>query len=111
MAKVVTIKSIKPKVEKSAEVVEPKIEAAAVEVEESKDQVVRTPKSNRVCQYCHSKTEPSYTDTQTLKKFLSDRSRIQPKNRTHLCSKHQRRATVSIKHARHLSMLPFVAAL
>lgn len=107
MAKVTTIRSIKPKVDKSAEITVP-----TESVEESdKDAGVKVAKSNRVCQFCQAKTEPTYTDVQTLKRFLSDRSRIQPKNRTHLCSKHQRRATVAIKHARHLSMLPFVSSL
>lgn len=110
MATKTTIKSIK-KTTQVAVVSEPKVEAVAMEIEEVKDLSPKIAKSNRVCHYCQAKTEPTYTDTQTLKKYLSDRSRIQPKNRTHLCSKHQRRATVAIKHARHLSMLPFVAAL
>lgn len=109
MATKTTIKSIK-QTTLVAEVVKPVVESVVIE-EDTKDSSPKIAKSNRVCHYCQAKTEPKYTDTQSLKKYLSDRSRIQPKNRTHLCSKHQRRATVAIKHARHLSMLPFVAAL
>lgn len=104
MTRVTTIKSIKPKADSSAV-------AVVSESEPETKEVVKIAKSARVCIYCQSKTEPTYTDVQSLKKFLSDRSRIQPKNRTHLCSKHQRRTAVAIKHARHLSMLPFISAL
>ena len=60
------------------------------------------------CIFCAQTTEPSYTDSSALRKYLSDRARIVPKVRTNLCSKHQRKMTLAIKHARHLSLLPFV---
>lgn len=59
------------------------------------------------CAYCENKQVPSYTDLATLRRFLSDRSKILPKSYTHLCSKHQRGVTKHIKYARHLSLLPF----
>ena len=65
-------------------------------------------KAKRVCLFCEGKTEPSYTDTATLKRFMSDRSRIITKAKTGVCSKHQRRVGREIKRARHLSLLPFV---
>lgn len=67
--------------------------------------IKRAPK---VCMFCQSKTLPSFVDSQTLRKFMSDRSRILPKIRTGACSKHQRLITKEIKYARHLSILPFV---
>ena len=67
--------------------------------------IKRAPK---VCMFCQNKTLPSFTDSQTLRKFMSDRSRILPKIRTGACSKHQRKVTQEIKYARHLSILPFV---
>ena len=44
----------------------------------------------------------------TLRKCLSERALIMPKQRTGACSKHQRRITRQLKYARHLSLLPFV---
>lgn len=65
------------------------------------------PQRKRGCVYCSNEQLPSYTDIATLKRFLSDRSKILPKTYTHLCSKHQRGATRNIKYARHLALLPF----
>lgn len=84
-------------VEKKEEPVE-KIEAAEVQKEV---------KSKRVCYFCQSKTNPSYTDTNLLRRFVTDRAKIVPKLKSNLCSKHQRAATKQIKYARHLSLLPF----
>lgn len=59
------------------------------------------------CIFCKEDIVPLYTDVATLKRFISDRGRIVPKARTGICSKHQRSLTREIKHARHLSLLPF----
>lgn len=61
----------------------------------------------RGCAFCESKKMPSYLDLVTLKRFVSDRSKILPKTYTHLCAKHQRAVTKNIKYARHLALLPF----
>lgn len=50
---------------------------------------------------------PSYTDINVLHRFISDRGKIVPKMRSGICSKHQRRVSVEIKRARHLSLLAF----
>jgi small subunit ribosomal protein S18 len=67
-----------------------------------------TPPIKRVCIFCENGTEPIYTDTAVLRKFMNDRARISLRARTGACSKHQRRVTKEIKHARHLALLPFV---
>lgn len=61
----------------------------------------------KTCFFCESKTLPLYTDINTLRRFLTERSKIVPKLRSGLCSKHQRRVTIQIKYARHLALLPF----
>lgn len=68
-------------------------------------------RTKRVCLFCETKKEPTYIDSQTLRKFMSDRSRIVPRAKSGVCSKHQRRVTREIKHARHLALLPFVASI
>ena len=80
-----------------------KEDVASVEVPQMKTE---TP-TKRVCLFCKEKSSPSYTDTQNLRKFLSDRGKILPRAKTGSCSKHQRRITHEIKYARHLSLLPF----
>ena len=65
-------------------------------------------KTKRGCFFCQSKTDPSYTDLVTLKKFLTERAKIVAKLRSSVCSKHQRAVAKHIKYARHLALLPFV---
>lgn len=67
--------------------------------------------TKKVCYYCENKKEPTFTDSAQLRKFMSDRSRIVTKARTGVCSKHQRRVSREIKHARHLALLPFITSL
>lgn len=64
--------------------------------------------TKKVCLFCESKKEPTYTDVTTLRKFMSERARIVARARSGACSKHQRRIAREIKYARHLSMMPFV---
>lgn len=63
--------------------------------------------TKRGCYFCKNGSKPLFTDTQLLRKFLSDRGKILPRARTNLCSKHQRFTTREIKYARHLALLPF----
>ncbi len=60
------------------------------------------------CHFCEIKKEPYFLDTPDLKKFLTERGKIIPRSRNGLCAKHQRRLTSSVKHARHLALLPFI---
>ncbi len=68
-------------------------------------------RAKKVCQFCTNKTEPTYTDSATLRKSMSDRSKIIGHQRSGVCSKHQRRLSLAIKHARHLGLLPFTTQL
>lgn len=60
------------------------------------------------CYFCKSKLTPSYTDLGNLRRYLTDRAKIVSKERSGVCSKHQRDVSKNIKYARHLSLLPFV---
>ncbi|MEK7154942.1 MAG: 30S ribosomal protein S18 [Patescibacteria group bacterium] len=68
-------------------------------------------KSNKKCGFCEAKIEPDFKDVATLSKYLSERGRILGHERTGICSKHQRRLAKSLKQARHMALLPFVAGL
>ena len=65
----------------------------------------------KVCQFCAGKmTHIDYKDIEKLRNFVSDRGKIDPRRRTGTCAKHQRLLATAIKRARHLALLPYVAA-
>jgi len=65
----------------------------------------------KVCVYCADKIRiADYKDVKRLQRFVSERGKIMPRRRTGTCAKHQRGLTVAIKRARHMALLPFVAA-
>lgn len=72
---------------------------------------------NASCPFCKAKVDPDYKQSlagdagknyENLGKFLNDRAKIYNKDRSGVCSKHQRRLTMEIKRARHLALLPYV---
>ena len=60
------------------------------------------------CFFCKEKTNPDFLEYEILRKFISERGKIQSRQRTGICSKHQRKLTVAIKRARLLAFLPFI---
>ncbi len=70
--------------------------------------VLKEGRPKRYCFFCKNKLTPTYTDIANLRRFLTDRAKILPKQRSGVCSKHQRGVAKNIKYARHLSLLPFV---
>jgi small subunit ribosomal protein S18 len=64
----------------------------------------------KVCQFCVEKaTFIEYKEPNRLRRYVSDRGKIEPRRKTGTCAKHQRALTVAIKRARHLALLPFTA--
>lgn len=53
--------------------------------------------------------EIDYKDVARLRRFLSERGKIEPRRKTGLSAKRQRALAVAIKRARHLALLPFVS--
>jgi len=65
----------------------------------------------KFCSFCSEKVEViDYKDPTKLRRYISDRGKIEPRRRTGVCAKHQRALTVAIKRARHLALLPYVPA-
>lgn len=60
------------------------------------------------CFFCKEKKNPDFLDYETLKKFTSERGKILSRQRSGICSKHQRKLTVEIKRARLMAFMPFV---
>jgi len=50
-----------------------------------------------------------YKDVSKLRRFLSDRGRIEPRRKLGTCAKHQRALSQALKRARHLALLPYTA--
>ncbi len=62
----------------------------------------------KVCAFCADKTkEIDYKDVGRLRRFLSDRGKIEPRRKTGTCAKHQRRLAVALKRARFMALLPY----
>ena len=66
------------------------------------------PPRRRVCAFCVEKVKHiDYKDVPRLRRYISDRAKIDPRRRTGTCAKHQRILSNAIKRARHLALLPF----
>jgi small subunit ribosomal protein S18 len=64
----------------------------------------------RVCAFCVDKvTAIDYKEPSKLRRYISDRAKIEPRRKTGTCARHQRMLTAALKRARHLALLPFTA--
>jgi small subunit ribosomal protein S18 len=54
-----------------------------------------------------TKTTPNYKDVLLLRRFLTDKFKIQNVSRTGLSSKNQRKLAAEIKKARYMGLLPY----
>jgi small subunit ribosomal protein S18 len=64
----------------------------------------------RVCAFCVDKVESiDYKDPNRLRRYVSDRGKIEPRRKTGTCARHQRMLTLALKRARHVALLPFTA--
>lgn len=68
-------------------------------------QQVRT---RRTCVFCSEGVKQiDYKQTDTLRRFLTERGQIRPRRKTSLCTKHQRRLAVAVKRARFMALLAY----
>jgi len=63
----------------------------------------------KVCKFCTKKYKMDYKDVSVLRRFTSDRGKILPRRITGTCAKHQRQLSKTVKRARVLALMPFVA--
>ena len=62
----------------------------------------------KVCSFCVDKvSEIDYKDAVRLRRYLSERAKIEPRRKTGTCARHQRGLTIALKRARHVALLPF----
>ena len=58
-------------------------------------------------------TRPSqidYKEVNRLRRYLSERAKIEPRRKTGTCAGHQRELAVALKRARHVALLPYAPA-
>lgn len=64
----------------------------------------------KVCAFCvEHVTHIDYKDIDKIRRFVSERAKIEPRRRTGVCAKHQRALRMAIQRARQIAMVPFVA--
>lgn len=62
----------------------------------------------KICAFCADKSKSiDYKDTMKLKRFLSERGKIQPRRTSGVCAKHQRELAMAVKRARMMALLPY----
>jgi small subunit ribosomal protein S18 len=65
----------------------------------------------KVCGFCVDKIgEVDYKDIPRLRRYISERGKIEPRRKLGTCARHQRSLTTAIKRARHVALLPFTTA-
>jgi len=69
----------------------------------SKNKIVK-----KNCIFCKEKTNPTYREVEALRRYVTERGKLIPMSRTGICSKHQRKLTLAVKHARHIALLPYI---
>jgi small subunit ribosomal protein S18 len=63
----------------------------------------------KVCKFCAQKLKIDYKDSDTLRRFITERGKILPRRITGTCAKHQRALALAIKQGRSIALLPYVA--
>src|SRR5512137_1426188 len=62
----------------------------------------------KVCKFCTQKIKIDYKESDTLRRFTTERGKILPRRITGSCANHQRELAAAIKMARVIALLPFV---
>src|SRR5256714_2103024 len=64
----------------------------------------------KVCTFCVDKVQKiDYKDVGRIRRYISDRGKIDPRRKSGTCAKHQRMLTTALKRARLMAMLPYTA--
>ena len=63
----------------------------------------------KVCAFCSDHIKViDYKDPAKLRRYISDRGKIEPRRSTGTCARHQRALALAIKRARFLALIPYV---
>src|SRR4029079_5703442 len=73
-----------------------------------RDDYYRDRRRRKVCAFCADKTvQIDYKEVNRLRRYLSERAKIEPRRKTGTCAAHQRELAVALKRARHVALLPY----
>ena len=60
--------------------------------------------------FCVDKVKKiDYKDVSRIRRYISERGKIDPRRKIGTCAKHQRMLTTALKRARHMALLPYTA--
>src|SRR5436853_7875464 len=64
----------------------------------------------KVCTFCVDKVQKiDYKDVGRIRRYISERGKIDPRRKSGTCAKHQRMLTAALKRARFMALLPYTA--
>lgn len=64
------------------------------------------------CQFCKDDVKYiDYKDTQTLRRYITDRGKIKSRRVTGVCTQHQHELATAIKRAREMALLPYTVSV
>ena len=62
----------------------------------------------KICFFCSDKSLAiDYKDPAKLRRYISNRGKIEPRRKTGTCTRHQHALALAIKRARFLALLPY----
>lgn len=66
----------------------------------------------KYCQFCKDDVKfIDYKDTQTLRRYITDRGKIKSRRVTGVCTQHQHELAAAIKRAREMALLPYTVKI
>ncbi len=70
--------------------------------------IKRRRRRRKVCYFCVEKLHVlDYKNVAVVKRFMSDRGKINPRRNSGVCAKHQRMLAQAIKRSRYMGLVPF----
>lgn len=73
-----------------------------------RDDYYRDRRRRKVCAFCADKmVQIDYKEVSRLRRYLSERAKIEPRRKTGTCAAHQRELSVALKRARLVALLPY----
>ena len=73
-----------------------------------RDDMYRDRRRRKVCAFCADKAVMiDYKEINRLRRYMSERAKIEPRRKTGTCAEHQRQLAVALKRARHVALLPY----
>ena len=73
-----------------------------------RDDFYRDRRRRKVCAFCADKSKTiDYKEVNRLRRYISERAKIEPRRKTGTCAQHQRALATALKRARHVALLPY----